>query len=119
SPITIYGDGTQTRSFCYVDDLISGLVALMESDAEVTGPINLGNPGEFSMKALAALVIELTGSKSEIRHEPLPPDDPVRRCPDITRAGSQLGWSPRVALREGLERTIAYFKDVLRSGSRG
>jgi len=114
TPITIYGDGTQTRSFCYVDDLIAGLVALMESDPGITGPINLGNPGEFSMKELAALVIELTGSKSEIRHEPLPPDDPTRRCPDIARAESQLGWSPSIALREGLTETIGYFEEILR-----
>jgi UDP-glucuronate decarboxylase len=114
-PLTIYGDGSQTRSFCYVDDLMDGLIALMESGAELTGPINLGNPGEVTMKDLAALVLELTGSKSELRHAPLPSDDPVRRCPDITRARTQIGWSPTVELREGLGRTIAYFDDLLRS----
>jgi UDP-glucuronate decarboxylase len=113
TPITIYGDGSQTRSFCYVDDLIGGLIALMQSDADVTGPINLGNPGEFSMKELAALVLEQTGSKSKIRYEPLPADDPVRRCPDITRARTQLDWAPTVALSDGLRKTIEYFDDRL------
>lgn len=112
-PITLYGDGEQTRSFCYVSDLIDGFIAMMESPAEVTGPINLGNPGEFTMRELAELVIELTGSRSPIEHRPLPADDPRQRQPDITRARNQLGWEPRVPLRQGLERTIAYFDELL------
>ena len=109
-PITVYGDGSQTRSFCYVDDLIEALVRLMGTDHEVTGPINVGNPGEFTMMELAQLVIELTGSDSEIVHEPLPVDDPARRCPDITRAKATLGWEPTIDLREGLARTVEYFR---------
>lgn len=111
--ITIYGDGMQTRSFCYVDDLIEGFVRLMASPTEVTGPINLGNPDEFTMLELADLVLELTGSRSELDHEPLPADDPTRRQPDISRAREQLGWEPRVKLRDGLEKTIAYFDELL------
>jgi UDP-glucuronate decarboxylase len=117
TPLTIYGDGSQTRSFCYVDDLVAGLMALMRSDSDVTGPINLGNPGEFTMKELAGLVIELTGSKSELVYEALPSDDPVRRCPDIGRAQTQLGWSPTVPLRDGLTKTISYFDDLFRSSA--
>jgi len=113
-PLTIYGDGSQTRSFCYVDDLLQGLMAMMESDGDVTGPINLGNPGEYTMKELANLVLELTKSKSELVYGALPADDPVRRCPDIGRAEKQLGWAPSIALREGLGRTISYFDDLLR-----
>jgi len=115
SPLTIYGDGSQTRSFCYVDDLVSGLVALMDSDADITGPINLGNPGEFTMKELAALILELTGSKSEIIYQELPADDPVRRCPDIGLARTHLGWEPAIALREGLTKTISYFDERVRA----
>jgi UDP-glucuronate decarboxylase len=115
SPLTIYGDGSQTRSFCYVDDLVSGLVALMDSDAEITGPINLGNPGEFTMKELATLILELTGSKSEIIYQELPADDPVRRCPDIGLARTHLGWEPTIALREGLTKTISYFDERVRA----
>ena len=111
--ITIFGDGSQTRSFCYVDDLIEALVRFMETPAEVTGPLNLGNPGEFTMLELAELVLELTGSKSRIVHLELPADDPKQRRPDITRAKALLDWEPRVPLREGLERTIAYFDDLL------
>jgi dTDP-glucose 4,6-dehydratase len=106
-PITIYGDGTQTRSFCYVEDEVRGFLALLDSDQ--TGPINIGNPGEFTMLELADLVLELTGSSSEVVHEPLPVDDPTQRRPDITKARELLGWQPEVALREGLERTIAHF----------
>jgi UDP-glucuronate decarboxylase len=109
-PITIYGEGNQTRSFCYVDDLISGFVALMESDESVTGPINLGNPNEFTIRELAEKVIELTGSSSTLIEEPLPQDDPRQRQPDITRARTQLGWEPKVQLEEGLKATIAYFR---------
>jgi UDP-glucuronate decarboxylase len=112
-PITIYGDGTQTRSFCYVDDLVGGLLLLMDSPDEVTGPINLGNPGEFTMIELASAVIELTGSKSAIVHRPLPPDDPTQRQPDISLARKTLAWEPVVPLREGLRRTIAYFDRLL------
>ena len=109
-PITIYGDGSQTRSFCFVDDLIRGFVALMESDEGVTGPINLGNPSEFTIRELAEKIIALTGSKSEIVSRPLPADDPRQRQPDIGRARSVLGWEPSVALDEGLKATIDYFR---------
>ena len=107
--ITIYGDGMQTRSFCYVDDLIEGFIRLMNQDA-VKGPINIGNPGEFTMLQLAELAMKLTGSKSKIVHRPLPGDDPKQRRPDITLAKNHLGWEPTVSLEEGLKRTIAYFK---------
>ncbi|MEO7247883.1 MAG: UDP-glucuronic acid decarboxylase family protein [Novosphingobium sp.] len=108
-PITIFGDGQQTRSFCYVDDLIHGFIALMESSADVTGPINLGNPGEFTIRELAEKVIAMTGSKSELVKLPLPADDPRQRRPDITLAQNTLGWNPTIALEQGLEKTIAYF----------
>jgi UDP-glucuronate decarboxylase len=112
-PITLYGEGAQTRSFCYVDDLIDGLIRLMDSPDDVTGPVNLGNPGEFSMKELANAVLELTGSVSPISYQALPPDDPARRRPDITLAESLLDWRPTVALREGLVPTIRYFEQLL------
>ena len=112
-PITIYGDGSQTRSFCYVDDLIDGFVRLMDTDASVTGPINLGNPGEFSMLELARAVIELTGSNSTVEHMPLPHDDPKMRRPNISEAQEKLGWKPTVDLKTGLARTIAYFDDLM------
>jgi UDP-glucuronate decarboxylase len=112
--ITIYGDGSQTRSFCYVDDLIDGLVRLMGSGDEVLGPINIGNPVEFSMLQLADLVLELTGSRSRIGNEPLPQDDPRQRQPDITKAQRLLGWKPATALKDGLMKTIAYFDELLR-----
>lgn len=115
-PITVYGSGQQTRSFCYVDDLIDGLVRLMGTKDEVTGPINLGNPAEFTMLELANLAIELTGSRSTIKYLPLPADDPRQRQPDIGVASRELGWKPKVQLREGLARTIAYFEDLLSSG---
>lgn len=117
-PITIFGSGTQTRSFCYVDDLIEGLVRLMGAPAGVTGPINLGNPGEFQVRELAEMVIEMTGSRSGIVFKPLPADDPTQRKPDISRARQELGWQPTVSLREGLERTIAYFEWALSGGVR-
>ena len=109
-PLTIYGDGSQTRSFCFVDDLVDGLMALMATPHEVTGPINIGNPVEFTMIELAELVLELTGSDSQIEHRPLPQDDPTRRRPDISRARGTLGWEPKAQLRDGLERTIRYFR---------
>jgi len=111
--ITIYGDGTQTRSFCYVDDLVDGLVRLMNSPDEIVGPINLGNPKECSMLELASAIIEITGSRSRIVHRPLPQDDPRQRQPDISRANEHLGWAPRTPLRDGLQRTVAYFDDLL------
>ncbi|MCX7062726.1 MAG: SDR family oxidoreductase [Gammaproteobacteria bacterium] len=117
-PITIYGEGQQTRSFCFVDDLVEGFIRLMNSPTEVTGPINLGNPGEFTIRELADLIIELTGSKSTIEHLPLPPDDPKQRRPDITRARNTLGWEPKIALREGLKQSIPYFERVLRGQKR-
>jgi UDP-glucuronate decarboxylase len=117
-PITMYGDGSQSRSFCYVDDLVEGLVRLMESPEEVTGPVNLGNPGEFTMMELAQAVLELTGSPSEIRFEPLPSDDPTRRRPDISLAESTLGWSPVTPLAAGLPRTVDYFRSLLPSTRR-
>lgn len=110
-PLTVYGTGEQTRSFCYVDDLIDGLLALMASESVITGPINLGNPGEFTIAELAEMVIARLGGAIEYR--PLPPDDPVRRQPDITRARTLLGWEPTVPLAEGLDRTIPYFADLL------
>jgi len=108
-PLTVYGDGSQTRSFCYVDDLIEGLVRLM-AQTEIVGPVNLGNPDEFSMQRLAELTLKLTGGKSKIVHRPLPADDPKQRQPDITRARKHLKWKPKVGLEAGLERTIAYFR---------
>ena len=112
-PLTIYGEGQQTRSFQYIDDLIRGLVAMMATDHGVTGPINLGNPGEFTIAELAAMVLEQTGSDSTIEYHPLPQDDPVRRQPDITRAKATLGWDPTIPLAEGLARTIDYFRNSL------
>ncbi|MCF8526189.1 MAG: SDR family oxidoreductase [Candidatus Nanopelagicales bacterium] len=112
-PLTIYGEGQQTRSFQYIDDLIAGLVAMMQSGDAVTGPINLGNPGEFTIAELAAMVLEQTGSDSGIEYLPLPQDDPIRRQPDISRAKQVLGWEPTVPLTEGLERTIAHFRSAL------
>ena len=110
-PLTVYGDGSQTRSFCYVDDQVRGILALLDGD--VTGPVNIGNPGEFTVRELAELVLELTGSRSDIVYEPLPVDDPTQRRPDITLAREQLGWEPVVPLREGLERTAAWFRQSL------
>jgi UDP-glucuronate decarboxylase len=109
-PLTVYGEGQQTRSFCYVSDLIEGLIAMMNSDDSVIGPINLGNPGEFTIGELANMVIEMTGTDSGIEYLPLPQDDPIRRQPDITRAKTTLGWEPTIALREGLETTIDFFR---------
>jgi len=111
--ITIYGDGSQTRSFCYVDDLIEGFVRLMNSEPEITGPVNLGNPGEFTMLELANLVIEITGSKSEITNMDLPEDDPRQRQPDIGFARDVLGWEPSMQLRNGIVETVEYFKGIV------
>ena len=116
-PITIYGDGRQTRSFCYVDDLIEGFIRLMESEAELTGPVNLGNPAEFTIAQLAELVIEMTGSRSKLTYEALPKDDPKQRQPNIAIAKGRLQWEPKVALREGLAHTISYFDRLLADGS--
>jgi UDP-glucuronate decarboxylase len=110
--ISVYGDGSQTRSFCYVDDLVTGLMALMnDTQNDFTGPVNLGNPAEFTILELAKKVIGMTGSASKITFKPLPLDDPCRRKPDIGLAKSALNWSPRIALEEGLKKTIAYFKE--------
>jgi UDP-glucuronate decarboxylase len=113
--ISVFGEGTQTRSFCYVDDLVEGLLELMDTPDEITGPINLGNPAEFTIQELAKLTIELTGSSSKIVHHPLPADDPKQRQPDIGMAQEILSWAPRVQLREGLLKTIAYFEQLLKT----
>jgi len=115
-PITVYGDGTQTRSFCYVDDMIDGIVKMMNSPDEFTGPVNLGNPEEYRIIDLAKRIIELTSSRSKIVFKPLPQDDPRRRRPDITLAKEKLGWEPRTPLEEGLKKTIEYFEELLRKG---
>jgi len=112
-PITVYGDGSQTRSFQYIDDLIDGLVAMMATSHEVTGPINLGNPGEFTISELADMVIAQTGTRAQVEYRPLPQDDPIRRQPDITRAKQTLGWEPTIPLTDGLARTIEYFRTTV------
>ena len=111
-PLTLYGDGSQTRSFCYVDDLVDGIMGLMDAPDENTGPMNLGNPNEFTIRALAETIAEMTGAKSKIVYMPLPEDDPTQRCPDITLAKSVLGWEPKIQLRDGLTRAIEYFKSI-------
>jgi len=115
-PITLYGDGQQTRSFCYVDDLVEGFLRLMDTPDDITGPINLGNPGEFTIKQLAETVIELTGSKSKLEYRPLPQDDPRQRQPDISKAKAVLDWEPTIQLEDGVRRTIVYFDALLASG---
>lgn len=112
-PITIYGNGEQTRSFCYVDDMVDAFVRLMNAPDDVTGPVNLGNPGEFTIRELATKVIDLTGSRSEMVFRPLPSDDPTQRCPDITLAREKLDWQPLVELETGLKKTVAYFETLL------
>ena len=112
-PITLYGDGSQTRAFCYVDDMIEGFLRLMATDDAVVGPVNIGNPHEIPVRELAERVIRLTGSRSSIVYRPLPQDDPMQRCPDISLAKRILGWQPTVALDDGLQRTIAYFAQLL------
>ena len=116
-PLTIFGDGSQTRSFCYIDDMVDGLIRLMNAPREVTGPVNLGNPGEFTMLELAKMILALTGSDGAIEERPLPSDDPVRRKPDIGRARELLGWEPTVPLEEGLKRTVEYFRHVEGTGA--
>lgn len=115
-PITIYGDGSQTRSFCFVDDLVDAFLRLMKTDNEVTGPVNLGNSVEFTIAELAGLVVELVGSSSEIVYRPLPQDDPLQRQPDLTLTSQLLDWRPKVSLEEGLRPVIDYFRGVLESG---
>ncbi|AMJ63786.1 NAD-dependent dehydratase [Bosea sp. PAMC 26642] len=115
--ITLYGDGEQTRSFCYVDDLVDGLIAMMGTPSRIVGPINLGNPGEFTMRQLAEVIRELAGSKSRLVHRSLPEDDPKQRRPDIEQAKSTLNWEPKIDLKEGLTRTIAYFDQLLKAGA--
>ncbi len=114
--ITIYGDGSQTRSFCYVDDMIDGFLRLMATGDSVTGPLNIGNPTEFSILELASMVIELIGARSKIVRRPLPEDDPKQRRPDISRAQEVLSWAPRTPLKEGLIQTVAYFEKLLSDG---
>ncbi len=111
--LTIYGDGSQTRSFCYVDDLVDGIIKMMDSDEKITGPVNLGNPGEFTILELAKMVKKLTGAESEIKFLPLPQDDPRKRKPDISKAGKLLAWEPKIKLEEGLIKTIDYFKKIV------
>jgi len=111
--ITLYGDGSQTRAFCYVDDLIDGMIRMMATGTDVNGPVNIGNPHEITVRELAERIIAMTGSSSKIVLRPLPEDDPLQRCPDITLAKSLLGWGPTVPLEKGLGRTIAYFEDLL------
>ena len=117
--ITLYGDGRQTRAFCYVDDLVDGLISMMETDDHVTGPINIGNPHEITIGELAARLIAMTGSASRIVHRPLPQDDPLQRCPDILQAESTLNWSPRISLEKGLAVTVAYFAQLLNAKQHG
>jgi UDP-glucuronate decarboxylase len=118
-PITIYGDGDQTRSFCHVDDLIEGLVRMMDTSDDITGPVNLGNPGEFTIRELAGKVIDMTGSRSELVYHPLPSDDPRQRCPDISLARHMLEWEPKIRLEEGLVNTISYFDNILKEITQG
>lgn len=114
-PITLYGNGSQTRSFCFVEDLINGMTALMDADNHMTSPVNIGNPDEFTIKELADMVIRLTNSKSEISYHPLPQDDPLQRCPDISLASRELNWKPMIKLEDGLKKTISYFENFLNS----
>lgn len=116
--ITIYGDGQQTRSFCYVDDMINGFVNFMETPADFTGPVNLGNPGEFTIRELAEMVVDLTGSSSQLIYKPLPSDDPKQRQPNIQLAQEKLNWSPRIQLEDGLTKTVEYFDSLLKSNQR-
>jgi len=112
-PITLFGDGGQTRSFCYVEDMVTGLIGLMNAEGDVHGPVNLGNPDEISIRGLAERIIAMVGSDSAIEFRPLPTDDPMQRCPDISRAGALIGWGPKIPLADGLDRTIGYFRETL------
>ena len=112
-PITLYGDGSQTRAFCFVDDMVEGFIRLMDTADDVTGPVNLGNPAEMPIRELAESIVRMTGSSSNIEFRPLPEDDPMQRCPDIAQAGALLDWAPTVALEDGLEKTIGYFRDLM------
>ena len=112
--LTVFGDGSQTRSFCYVDDLIDAMVRMMATEGGFTGPVNIGNPGEFTMLELAQLVLKLSGSQSKIIHQPLPADDPKQRQPNIDLAKAKLGWTPKISLEDGLKETIAYFRVLLK-----
>ncbi|MBO6825381.1 MAG: SDR family oxidoreductase [Sneathiella sp.] len=114
-PITLYGDGSQTRSFCYVDDLIEGMMSFMALETDGVGPVNMGNPEEYSIRELAEKIIALTGSRSTITYKPLPQDDPLQRCPDISKAKSLMDWAPKTPLEEGLQKTISYFEDLLQA----
>ena len=116
-PITIYGDGSQTRSFCFVDDLVDGVIKVFDDETGLTGPVNLGNPSEITIAELAETVLSVTGSKSRVVRRPLPADDPQRRCPDISLAKGRLGWEPKVSLKDGLPRVVAYFEDLLSDGT--
>jgi len=116
-PLTVFGDGTQTRSFCYVDDLVAGIIRMMDQDSEI-GPVNLGNPVEYTMLELAQEVLKGIGSSAPLTHLDLPKDDPKQRCPDITKAKALLDWSPQVPLKEGLQKTIAYYRDQLSLGKK-
>ena len=117
-PITIYGDGSQSRSFCYVEDLIEAFIRLMNTADDFTGPVNMGNPNEFTIKELAEKIIDLTGSKSKLINKPLPADDPIQRQPNITLAKEKLGWEPKIELEEGLKNTIAYFENLLKESKK-
>jgi UDP-glucuronate decarboxylase len=110
-PITIYGDGAQTRSFCFIDDLIDAFISLMGTSDDITGPMNLGNPEEFTIKQLAEIIIEMTGSRSELVYSDMPEDDPLQRCPNINLANSILNWNPTTKLKDGLEKTVSYFSN--------
>ncbi len=114
-PITVYGDGTQTRSFCYVDDQVEAMIRFMATDDDVTGPINTGNPEEYTIGQLATKIVELTNTKAKVTYKPLPSDDPKQRCPDITVAERELGWRPSEPLESGLQKTIAYFDEYLKN----
>ena len=116
APITVFGDGSQTRAFCYVDDLVEGMLKFMDAPDDLTGPVNLGNPQELSVIELAETVIRLTGSKSEIVFAPLPADDPTQRCPDIMLASDELGWEPTMPLEQGVTETVAYFERLVAAG---
>jgi UDP-glucuronate decarboxylase len=113
--ITIYGDGSQTRSFCYVSEMVDGMIKFMETGDQLTGPINMGNPSEFTIRELAEIILKMTGSQSKLIYKPLPADDPLQRQPDISLAKNELGWEPHISLEEGLEPTIRYFRNLIKT----